>query len=178
MALFDYNRVMSSATKEKTAEKSELTKKSELTTEAVVSEQADVEASMGEPVVFRQVPMGAIKPSLIDGYLKFDVKDSLSENGKGTLYVPSDCVKQSYDNNRTVLPGMQDIEVPPSLQDRLVYTMTSGGKLDRVSIDMDRLKGLIEAQSVLLKGVKQAGMISRDIQQMNEFADDYGHKDV
>ena len=29
MALFDYNRVMSSATKEKTAEKSELTKKSE-----------------------------------------------------------------------------------------------------------------------------------------------------
>lgn len=173
MALFDYNRVMSSATKEKTAEKSELTKKSELTAEAVVSEQADVKVSIEEPVILRRVPMDIIKPSLIDGYLKMDVKDDLSENGKGTVYVPSDCVKQSYDNNRAVLPGMRDIEIPSSLQDRLVYTMTSGGKLDRVSIDVDRLKSLVEAQSVLHKDARQTDILSRNIQQVDDFANEY-----
>lgn len=162
MGLFDYRRTMSqnTADKEKTAQKSEVTK------EAVVSKSVEdfVEDSLG-PVVLRQVPMDFIKTSLKDGYLKLDLKDSVSENGRGTLYVPSDCVVQSYDNNRTVLPGMRDIVIPPLLQDNLVYTIVKNGKLDKQSIDIDRVKSLVEAQSVDIKQMKHLDMMTKDIPQ-------------
>ena len=173
MGLFDYRKTMSqnTADKEKAAEKSEVTK------EAVVSEPAEdfVEDSLG-PVVLRQVPMDFIKTSLKDGFLKLELHDDKSESGKGMLYIPSECVIQSYDNNRTVLPGMRDINIPSDLQNNLVYTVVKNGKLERQPIEIRRVQELLENQSVNIKQMKHAALMETVIQQDHGPASEY--KDI